>query len=66
MVESGTWEPLETEADHPDEVRRSDHRVAYCKVGLEHVEAFTWKEYTYRQYTQAAVENFKNWIIMHH
>ena len=65
VTESRTWEPLETEADHQDEVRRSDHRVAYCRVELERVETFTWKEYTYRQYTQAAVEKFKDWIVMH-
>ena len=66
VVEEGTWAPLETEADPEDgHSMRSDHRVAFCRLELERGEAFTWKEYSYRQYTPEAIKNFKDWIVMH-
>ena len=62
VVGSGMWAPLETDGD---EVARSDHRVAYCEVGIERREAFVWEEYKYRQYTDEAEKNFKAWVVMH-
>lgn len=53
--------PLESE----DEERRSDHRIAFCTALLPRRTVFRWETYTYRHYSDAAVEQFKNWIVMY-
>ena len=53
ITESGTLAPLETEEGQP-----SNHRVAYCRVGLERVESFVWQTYSYRYYNEASVKDF--------
>ena len=64
VTESGTWAPLETDGDD-SEVVASDHRVAFACLALERVESFVWREYSYRQYTEEAVKNFREWIVMY-
>lgn len=66
VVESGTLAPLETEPDETTgETSKSDHKTAYCRAEIQKVESFRWQEYSYRQYTNEAVLNFKNWIVMY-
>ena len=60
ITESGTLAPLTTEEDI-----QSDHRVAFCVLEVPRREVFRWEIYTYRHYDQAAVERFKDWIVMH-
>ena len=60
VKESGALEPLETESEIP-----SDHRVAFCRLSLPRVEAFTWESYTYRHFNKESVDKFKEWLVMH-
>ena len=63
VVEAGTLEPLETEGD--EEIRRSDHRIAFYKMLLDRQRTFTWEKYSYRHYSEKGAENFKHWVVMH-
>lgn len=65
VVESGTWPPLETDADFDGRTTQSDYRVAFCKIELQKVDSFIWREYSYRRYTEEAEEKFKQWLVMH-
>ena len=47
VTESETVSPLETEEEE-GLLRKSDHRVAFCKLGLQRREAFRWASYTYK------------------
>ena len=64
VVESGTLAPLEMD-DEPEETRRSDHRVAFCKLDIPRLSKFVWETYTYRHFTPEAEELFKSWIVLH-
>ena len=44
VTESGTLAPLETDED---EVRKSDHRVAFCRLRVPRLQSFTWETYSY-------------------
>ena len=68
VYESGTLDPLETEAGEEDgqETRRSDHRIAFCRFGLKRKETFTWETFSYRHYSEEAVQKFKQWLVFHH
>ena len=63
LVESGTVPPLETEGD--EEVRRSDHRIAFFKTELRHKKAFEWLQYSYWHCTEEAEKEFREWVVMH-
>lgn len=66
VISSGTWAPLQAEkGEGEEEIKRSDHRVAYCTMSIARKESFTWKTYTYRHYNQQAEDRFKTWIVGH-
>ena len=64
VVEAGMLEPLETEGAGED-LRRSDHRIAFCKILLERRQSFKWIEYSYRHFNDDSVEQFRSWVVMH-
>ena len=61
VVESGTLAPLETE----EEGRKSDHRIAYCRLNLKRREVFRWETYSYRKYCDTSVAKFREWVTFH-
>ena len=68
ITECGTLAPLETEAAEDDPLlttKKSDHRIAYSRIGLQRKQAFTWESYSYRHYNDESVEAFKDWMVMH-
>lgn len=59
--ESGTLDPLETVTE-AGITKRSDHRIAYCRLKLARREAFCWETFSYRSYNERSVKKFKEWI----
>ena len=64
VVALGSVDPLEMEDE--DGPRKSDHRIAYSTFKLTREEVFRWESYSYRHYSQDAVEKLKRWIVLHH
>ena len=59
VTESGMLEPLETEGEGEDR-RRSDHRVAYCRMEVTRRETYHWERYSYRHYNEESVKKFRD------
>ena len=64
VVEAGTLEPLETEGEG-DNLRKSDHRVGFCKINLPRKQAFKWVTYSYRHFNDNSAAKFRDWIVMY-
>ena len=63
VKEASTVEPLETEGEG-EELRRSDHRIAYCRILLQRRQAYSWVEYSYRHYSDKSVRLFRSWVVI--
>ena len=68
VLEAGTLAPLETEVGEDEDreaARKSDHRIAYCKLNVPKLQSFVWESYSYRYFSKEAEEAFKSWIVNH-
>ena len=59
--ESGTLDPLENE----DGTKRSNHRIAYCRMQLARMKTFKWHKFTYRHFNSESVKAFREWVVFH-
>ena len=64
VTESGTVDPLETE-EAESGVRRSDHRIVYCKCEVARRETYKWETYTYRHMGDESRKRFREWVVLH-
>ena len=60
ITDYGTLSPLTADSE-----AASDHRVSYFWATLKKKETFVWEKYTYRPYTAAKAEKFKEWAVLH-
>ena len=64
VKEAGTVLPLEAE-DEEGNLRRSDHRVVFCRFDLKRQKNYSWEVFTYRRCNDELVKKFKEWLVFH-
>ena len=62
VVKATTLEPLETDQDDRNEVRKSDLRIAFVETSLPRMRPYVWMKYSYRYYNKDSEQEYGQWL----